>query len=800
MHGKSGGRMRYTRILAVVVMLSSILVGGNVNSASREVSSYPYLNAGIAGVGCSSIDEFTNGKIHIDDFNSHKTYDIGTNSFSKLDLGSRRIYQVEENWYVTELSLGADAHKYTIYPNGLEFISSNSDLLFLNENGENIQYDKNTGSIYRLTPAGTILWSFEIKIETLLRIHIFRLTDDLFCVTSYKQTQIYDIEDAKLVASLDFMIYRDDNLLCYSKDIAILFGSIYSLPDFKLITTIDGGNLYEISDDSFSVVFKTDNAIELKYFDFEGKEVEKLSYEIDKESRISPVARIGEHLCLCHEVDGYFEIINIREGQSEFVMPYESIDKNQFRSATVDSCFILYHGRIAYIFNTNSKKVTEIEIPTSMQMIDDMTYWYFGADSICVGKLDNGFSRDIPIPDIKNCSRGYIDIQRQDNDIIVFPKSSDEKFCPIIYKDKTTIKIPRPVDGLIIHNENGFTFFRKDYEDGSGDLLLYRLDGETWSEIGVWENVQRTGITYNETQHIFIIRLGDTVEFYNTINQEFMSSLKIDFEPFESEIWSVDDLLYSQKRIFDRDGNVLYRADKLGLLGKNDDKVYFQDKENVVVFSGNKLTEEIDFGNDDVGAMFGDSIYIPPFLYDTSGNIIQKITYGNDVYAHSSTNKVSQMEDGKIALVPCNYHSNFPVSIYKSCPTFSLKKVMSKSTDEITFEIESTRTSGDIDLFHGVTYLVPWKSSDETTPVFAPIKEKHVIGRIYDGMRDFITFNVDNSFEEVALLIESNGLLDVEKSVLENNDGNRISIYDGVATSFERQEALVLSLWSLNDQ
>ncbi len=143
---------------------------------------------------------------------------------------------------------------------------------------------------------------------------------------------------------------------------------------------------------------------------------------------------------------------------------------------------------------------------------------------------------------------------------------------------------------------------------------------------------------------------------------------------------------------------------------------------------------------------------------------------------------------------------------FEPCQTFSLKKLDSQTDDEVRFEIVATGNGG---IFDGKAYLVPWSNNNSSsTPRFAKLGEAVPI-KLLPGMKEIITLNTPeersliNSTNETnesrcfALIIESNGLLDIKNSELSEIDDRVRPLFDGTPISFEEQKAVSLTMWEV---
>jgi len=162
---------------------------------------------------------------------------------------------------------------------------------------------------------------------------------------------------------------------------------------------------------------------------------------------------------------------------------------------------------------------------------------------------------------------------------------------------------------------------------------------------------------------------------------------------------------------------------------------------------------------------------------------------------------------------------------FDPCPTFSLSRIETECENKISFEVEMARNDGLSDPLTGQAYLIPWAHHDDqhgesesNKPVFVKIPENKIdINFLESGETQTIVFDLPSSdsmltqlnlknyeengqaikqqLEYVALIIESNGLLDTASSTLSDENGSKRPLYDGIPTSFDRQASIVLTVW-----
>ncbi len=148
-------------------------------------------------------------------------------------------------------------------------------------------------------------------------------------------------------------------------------------------------------------------------------------------------------------------------------------------------------------------------------------------------------------------------------------------------------------------------------------------------------------------------------------------------------------------------------------------------------------------------------------------------------------------------------------STLEPCPTFSIKRIENSDDDKISFEIEYTRNDGITTPLEGQAYLIPWKYD----LILARNSKKVQLEPMLPGMKQNISFepadsnsaifapslssetNTEDEGNHFALIIESNGMLDVANSELSEIDDRVRPLFDGTPVSFEEQKAVVLTVW-----
>ncbi|HNY60735.1 MAG TPA: hypothetical protein PLK43_06540 [Caldisericia bacterium] len=150
-------------------------------------------------------------------------------------------------------------------------------------------------------------------------------------------------------------------------------------------------------------------------------------------------------------------------------------------------------------------------------------------------------------------------------------------------------------------------------------------------------------------------------------------------------------------------------------------------------------------------------------------------------------------------------------SIFSPCPSFSVKRTGKgggngkDGAGEVSFEFKNTREDGRDLVLKGEVYLVSW-GDDGKAPLFAKLNEpRHKLGPLLPGMSQEISFKVpepplleNNQKGEgkyFALVVESNGLMDRDKSVLSEYDKDPRPLFDGTPVALDQQKAIVVTVW-----
>ncbi len=224
-----------------------------------------------------------------------------------------------------------------------------------------------------------------------------------------------------------------------------------------------------------------------------------------------------------------------------------------------------------------------------------------------------------------------------------------------------------------------------------------------------------------------------------------------------------------------------------------------------------------------------------PIFYLNDLYYSNKGFYSLDPYQHIQQNLGEwlnlQDNDDKVLLQGINFsfdgkRGNGVLTKLSPCPSFSVKRtgkggVKSGGGDRITgdkdkvdgvgevnevsFEFKNTREDGRDLVLKGEVYLVSW-GDDGKAPVFAKLNEpRHKLGPLLPGMSQEITFklpeppllehNQKGEGKYFALIVESNGLMDREKSVLSEYDKDPRPLFDGTPVALDQQKAIAVTVW-----
>ena len=207
--------------------------------------------------------------------------------------------------------------------------------------------------------------------------------------------------------------------------------------------------------------------------------------------------------------------------------------------------------------------------------------------------------------------------------------------------------------------------------------------------------------------------------------------------------------------------------------------------------------------------------YINDIYYSNKG------FYSLNSYQHIQQNlgewlNLQDNDDDKILLQGINFsldgkRCNGVLTKLSPCPSFSVKRTGKgggngkDGAGEVSFEFKNTREDGRDLVLKGEVYLVSW-GDDGKAPLFAKLNEpRHKLGPLLPGMSQEITFklpeppllenNQKGEGKYFALVVESNGLMDRDKSVLSEYDKDPRPLFDGTPVALDQQKAIVVTVW-----
>ncbi|HOO97371.1 MAG TPA: hypothetical protein PKV16_06405 [Caldisericia bacterium] len=191
--------------------------------------------------------------------------------------------------------------------------------------------------------------------------------------------------------------------------------------------------------------------------------------------------------------------------------------------------------------------------------------------------------------------------------------------------------------------------------------------------------------------------------------------------------------------------------------------------------------------------------------------------------------------DGKIYGLPKNRRQPDKPTInlvtkFESCSSFTIKRVKPREKDHLAFEFVVTTNPVKTKPWSGTIHLIPWgeckgqidKGDPSKGYEFVPCPP--IIGRsatppvkvgpLLPGTSQVVEIetppfdsaifhpsdNTDTNTQGskyFALMIESNGLLDTNKSVLSDIDTTERPQFDGIPISLDEQKAVVITIWEL---
>lgn len=242
-------------------------------------------------------------------------------------------------------------------------------------------------------------------------------------------------------------------------------------------------------------------------------------------------------------------------------------------------------------------------------------------------------------------------------------------------------------------------------------------------------------------------------------------------------------------------GNTLYYKKSLGAPSTGQDYLC---KRNLVddteeCFKHNEDTVEPDF----IGYDFFYSHRLG-FLSDMGEKIQDSIgCWNNFVNSKSGCHALFSEFYNQYNSAPLIRGNNI-ISMLNPCPTFSIKR---RSRHQ--FELVMTRKDGLSPNLSGVAYAVCW-GDNGGKPLFVDLAKvsKQQIVDLKSGETIVLNFkNEDiantfgNSFKYIAVIIESNGLLDTANSELSDFDKEGRPLFDGIPIGTQTQQSVVITLW-----
>ncbi len=803
-------------VVVVILSIQQFVLGYNINV--EEIKA-PYLPNGTVGTGCNSIGPFMEGKVIIDNYNSYSVFDIEDSSFSTLDIGGDSFFQVEDDWYVVQhLFMNLRTSIYEIYPSSIEIISTCDEILFLDSSGANIQFDSTLKQLVKYDSGGKVEWISKSNMPDEGISSILLISDNYIALSTYTQTWIYSLSDGELKLKTDFTVYKGYNVV-QSDDVVVLSNNVYSLPDLEFITKIPESRFIEIDSQKISTATQDSGVIFLNYYSFDGQLLDSKEFKCKYDTYYFLARRLHKYMLVANEKDRFFEVINIKNSTIELVIPYNVIGENQDRIFTTGDHIFFYLGRIMYGFNVENKTLTEIEVPTSMTIINDKQYWYHGKDNIIIKNFDETKTRTIPYNKYKSQYLQETIIQTDGAIIYEFPINADIQYCPIIHENKITTNILRPINHRIIFSVDKYFLFLNKIEEMCYNLSLYCFEDRKWEEMRVWKNITYPRITHNKEFNQLLLRIDNNVEILDTDNYSTVLELQIVFSRFERNVTQIGNMLYTKKRIYDLEGKKFYSGDDISYAGCVDQKYYFQDEDKIVEVSNEFQIRTLNMEVEESIAVIGNTILNHLFLYSMDEKPVQWFPTWNFFNDYLFFRKPEIFVSGRsLLLSSSNNGEDSPITKFDPCPTFSINQIKNKEENKVSFETQSTRNDGLTNIFEGTAYLVAWGENDAgnpLAPIFVNLNEERIrIKPMLHGMKQTITFDLPSlnsviqnpemehsdgasDLKYFALVIESNGLLDTEKSKLSEIDKTERPLFDGTPTSLKYQQSIVLTVWEV---
>ncbi|MCE5176483.1 MAG: hypothetical protein ABFD23_03890 [Caldisericales bacterium] len=289
----------------------------------------------------------------------------------------------------------------------------------------------------------------------------------------------------------------------------------------------------------------------------------------------------------------------------------------------------------------------------------------------------------------------------------------------------------------------------------------------------------------------------------NSETGELLLDSEMNIDAQEHLIGVFDDIVVTDFRVF----LPLQQQKELGLEGRF---AGTEGRKIVSFWQNNLYTLNVDSGEKTItrvpeGLYDIDSQYMNGFITNygrimsANGSYLQRNLLGmlNHIYKPNKADPNSLMAENDGLLIKLS-----------PCPSFSIKQIRPESgvnQESVTFEFTMTRTDGLADVWKGEACLVAW-GDDGKAPLFAKLNEpRHKLGPLLPGMSQEITFklpepplmehNQKGEGKYFALVVESNGLMDREKSVLSEYDKDPRPLFDGTPVALDHQKAIVVTVW-----
>jgi hypothetical protein len=184
--------------------------------------------------------------------------------------------------------------------------------------------------------------------------------------------------------------------------------------------------------------------------------------------------------------------------------------------------------------------------------------------------------------------------------------------------------------------------------------------------------------------------------------------------------------------------------------------------------------------------IINNSIFVNDKIYNIKGELIQKgLTNKEQVILYNNLYNFIGNTDNKTKINS--------VIKYNPCPSFIIKKFLSDG-DKISLVVENTSNNLTLE---GKYFLLPCNKEGLIAPFIKMTKTNDIEFNLghNEEIRIEADANINNSTDYFALIIESNGLLNTKNSELSDFDKEGRPLFDGVPTSLEKQQAIVVTVW-----